>query len=255
MVWVINGGFDLGFGRLSDRMRANGNEHATVLLRPATTLLKVVVWLVAIISWFDNLGFNVTTMIAGLGVGGIAVGLAAQKSIENLIGAITIYAAEPIRIGDFCKAGNTLGIVEEIGLRFTTLRTLDRTKVTIPNANLANMDIENFTRRDKILYRRTVRLRNDTTPEQIRSVLDGVRSMLIEHPKIDPEPARIRFIEFGEYSLNLDVFTYIKTINYGEYLEIVEDLNLKILDIVAATGTLLALPTRSIRIEDKEHAS
>lgn len=255
IVWVINGGIELGFGRLSDRMRANGNEHATVLLRPATTLLKVTIWLVAFISWLDNLGFNVTTMIAGLGVGGVAVGLAAQKSIENLIGAITIYAAEPIRIGDFCKAGDTLGIVEEIGLRFTTLRTLDRTLVTIPNASLANTNIENYTRRDKILYRRTLRLRNDSSPDQIRAVLDGVREMMESHPEVDPVPARARFTEYGEHSLNLDIFTYIKTTDFNRYLEIVEDLNLKILDIVAAAGTRLALPARSVRFEEESAAA
>lgn len=142
-----------------------------------------------------------------------------------------------------------MGVVDEIGLRFTTFRTLDRTLVTIPNANLANMDIENLTRRDKILYRRTLRLRNDTTPDQIRIVLDGVRDMLKEHPDVDPEPARVRFTEYGEYSLNLDVFTYIKTRDFNKYLEIVEDLNLRVLDIISAAGTQLALPARSVRLE------
>lgn len=186
-------------------MRANGNEHATVLLRPASTLIKTIILLIAFISWLDNLGFNVTTMIAGLGVGGIAVGLAAQKSIENLIGGITLYAAEPIRIGDFCRAGTTLGVVQEIGIRFTTIRTLDRTLVTIPNANLANMDIENYTRRDKILFRKKLHLCNDTMPIQLRTILDDVRDMLKQHPDIDPVPARIRFTEYGEHSLDLDI--------------------------------------------------
>lgn len=249
IVWLITGLIELGFGRLRDRMRAAGNDHATVLLKPASTLLKVVVWLVALISWLDNLGFNVTTMLAGLGVGGIAVGLAAQKSIENLIGGITLYAAEPIRIGDFCKAGGTLGVVDEIGLRFTTIRTLDRTLVTIPNANLANMDIENYTRRDKILFRRTLRLRNDTTPDQIRSVLDDVHLLLQEHESVDPVPARIRFKEYGEHSLDLEIFAYISTKDFNEYLAIVEELNLRILDIIEAAGTQLAVPARSVTLE------
>ena len=249
IVWLVTGAIELAFGRLGDRMRAHGNDHATVLLRPAATLAKVVVLLIAVISWLDNLGVNVTTMIAGLGVGGIAIGLAAQKSIENLIGGITLYAAEPIRIGDFCRAGSITGVVEEIGLRFTALRSLDRTLITIPNANLASMDIENYTRRDKILYRRTLRLRNDTAPDQIRSVLDEVRDMFSAHTDIDPEPARIRFTEYGEHSLNLDIFAYIKTKDFNRYLEIVEDLNLRILDIVSAAGTQLALPARSVRLE------
>ena len=249
ITWVITGLVGLAFGQLGDRMKENGNEQATVLLRPAATLVKVIVILIAAISWLDNLGFNVSAMLTGLGVGGIAIGLAAQKSIENLIGGITLYTAQPVRIGDFCRVGDTLGIVEEIGLRSTAIRTLERTLVTIPNASMANMDIENLTERDKILYRRRVRLRNDTTPDQVRAVLDGVRNMFVKHPDVDPEPARIRFTEYGEHSLNLEIFAYITTKDFNEYLESVEDLNLLILDIIAAAGTRLALPARSVRLE------
>ena len=142
-------------------------------------------------------------------------------------------------------------MVEEIGLRATMIRTLDRILVTIPNSSMVNMDIENLTKRDKILYRRTVRLRNDTTPDQIRVVLDGVREMFKSHPDVDPEPARIRFTEYGEHSLNLEIFTYIKTNDFDEYLESIEDLNLRILDIIFLAGTQLALPARSVRLEGK----
>ncbi len=249
LTWVITGLIGLAFGRLGDRMRKNGNEQAIVLLRPAATLIKVIIILIAAISWLDNLGFNVSAMLAGLGVGGIAIGLAAQKSIENLIGGITLYAAQPMRIGDFCRVGKTLGVVEEIGLRSTMIRTLDRTLVTIPNANMASMDIENLTKRDKILYRRILRLRNDTTPDQVRTVLDEVRKMFEVHPDVDPVPARIRFTEYGEHSLNMEIFAYIKTKDFNEYLGSIEDLNLRILDIIAAAGTQLALPARSVRLE------
>jgi len=236
-------------------MKANGNEQAIVLLRPAATLVNVIIILIAAISWLDNLGFNVSAMLTGLGVGGIAIGLAAQKSIENLLGGITLYAAQPIRIGDFCRAGSTLGVVEEIGLRSTAIRTLERTLVTIPNASMASLDIENLTKRDKILYRRVVRLRNDTTPDQVRAVLNGARKMFETHADVDPVPARIRFTEYGEHSLDLEVFAYITTSDFNEYLESVEDLNLRILDIIAAAGTELALPARSVRLEGEGPAA
>jgi len=103
--------------------------------------------------------------------------------------------------------------------------------------------------RDKILFSRTVRLRNDTTPDQLRTILSGVRNMFESHPDVDPVPARIRFTEYGEHSLNLEVFAYIKTKDFNEYLGSVEDLNLRILDIIAAAGTQLALPARSVRLE------
>ncbi len=255
VAWLITGLIELGFGRLSDHLKKNQNEQATVLLRPAATLIKIIVFLIAIISWLDNLGFNVTTMLAGLGVGGIAVGLAAQKSIENLIGAITLYAAQPVRIGDFCKAGNTLGVIEEIGLRSTTMRTLDRTLVTIPNANFANLDIENLSERDKILYRHTIRLRNDTTPEQIRTVLENVNSMFKAHKEVDPEPARIRFTRYGEHSLDLEIFAYIKTSDFNLYLSVIEDLNLRILEIIKGTGAELALPAGVMNMPNRAISS
>ena len=252
IAWLLTGFIELAFARLAERMRHAGNEHAIMLLRPATTLVKVIIMLIALLSWLDNLGFSVTALLTGLGVGGIAVGLAAQKSIENLIGAITLYVSQPVSIGDFCRVGKALGVVEEIGLRATMLRTLDRTIVTIPNAVFVNMDIENLTSRDRILYRRRIRLRNDTTPDQVRAILDKVRSMFLEHKAVNPDPARIRFIEYGEYALELEAFAYINTCDFNEYLGTVEDLNLRIMDIIEAAGSQLAVPARVVHMDQQE---
>lgn len=252
IAWLLTAFIELAFARLAKRMKHAGNKQAVMLLRPATTMVKVTILLIALLSWLDNLGFSVTALLAGLGIGGIAVGLAAQKSIENLIGAITMYIAQPVSIGDFCRVGSTLGVVEQIGLRATMLRTLDRTIVNIPNAVLVNMDIENLTSRDKILYRRRIRLRNDTTPDQVRVILENVRSMFLEHKAVNPDPARIRFIEYGEYSLELEAFAYINTCDFNEYLGTVEDLNLRIMDIIEAAGSQLAVPARVVQIEQQE---
>ena len=252
IAWLLTGFIKLVFARMAERMKHAGNEHAIRLLRPATTLVNVIILLIALLSWLDNLGFSVTALLTGLGVGGIAVGLAAQKSIENLIGAVTLLISQPVNIGDFCRVGNTLGVVEEIGLRATMLRTLDRTIVTIPNAVFANMDIENLTSRDRILYRRRIRLRNDTTPDQVRAILDNVRSMFLEHNEVNPDPARIRFIEYGEYALELEAFAYINTCDFNEYLGTVEDLNLRIMDIIEAAGSQLAVPARVVQIDQQE---
>ena len=252
IAWLLTGFIKLVFARMAERMKHAGNEHAIRLLRPATTLVNVIILLIALLSWLDNLGFSVTALLTGLGVGGIAVGLAAQKSIENLIGAVTLLISQPVNIGDFCRVGNTLGVVEEIGLRATMLRTLDRTIVTIPNAVFANMDIENLTSRDRILYRRRIRLRNDTTPDQVRAILDNVRSMFLEHNEVNPDPARIRFIEYGEYALELEAFAYINTCDFNEFLGTVEDLNLRIMDIIEAAGSQLAVPARVVQIDQQE---
>ena len=240
--WLFIGIVNLFIFRLAERMEKNGNSNGALMLRPAVRASKVIVILIAIMVWLDNMGFSISTLLAGLGVGSIAVALAAQKSIENLIGAITLYSAQPIRVGEFCRVGNTVGTIEEIGLRATQLRTLDHTLINIPNASLANMEIENISQRQKILYRHKIRLRADSTPEQVREVLKGIRLLLDTHSRVDPVPARVRFKEFGEYSLDLEVFAYLKTINYNEYLEIAESLNIQIIDVIAQAGTSIAVP-------------
>ncbi|NOR79324.1 MAG: mechanosensitive ion channel [Methyloprofundus sp.] len=242
--WLLIGVVNLFISRLVDRMEQGGNIHGSLMLRPAARAGKVIVILIAIMVWLDNMGFSISTLLAGLGVGSIAIALAAQKSIENLIGAITLYSAQPIRVGEFCRVGNAVGTIEEIGLRATQLRTLDHTLINIPNGSLANMEIENISQRQKILYRHKIRLRADSTPEQLREVLKSIRQLLDTHSRIDPVPARVRFKEFGEYSLDLEVFAYLNTMDYNEYLEIAEDLNIQIIDVIAQAGTSIAVPVQ-----------
>jgi MscS family membrane protein len=248
LLWVMLGVVDLIIHRFADRMKRNGQHDAVVLLKPAATGIKLVIILLAILSWMDNLGYQVTTILAGLGVGGVAVALAAQKSLENLIGSITIYASHPIRVGDFCKFGDTLGVVEEIGLRATQLRTLARTVVHIPNAMFASGQIENLTQRDKILYRTRLRLSYNDKPDQVKQVLAKIRELIGEHEFIDEENSRVRFLEFGEYAQELELYAYIKTRDFVEYLEHREDINLKINDIVESAGAHLTVPAKSISL-------
>lgn len=245
ILWVMLGVIDMIVYRLADRMKRNGQQDAVVLLRPASTATKLIVVVIAVISWMDNLGYQLTSILAGLGVGGIAVALAAQKSLENLIGSITIYMSQPVRVGDFCKFGDSLGTVEEIGLRATQLRTLARTVVHIPNAQFAAGTVENLTQRDKILYRTRLRLSYNDTPDQVKQVLAKVRELIEQHEFIDEENSRVRFLEFGEYAQELELYVYIKTQDFAEYLEQREDINLKINDIVASVGVKLVMPTNT----------
>lgn len=237
------------------RLRAKGSMQADVLLRPAAAAVKIIVVMIALAIWLENLGFNVTTLVAGLGVGGLAVALAAQKSVENLIGAITLYASAPVRVGDFCRFGEKLGSVEEIGLRSTRIRTLDRTVIHVPNAAFADLQLENFADREKVWYHPQLRLRCDTTPDQVRYILVEVRKMLYAHPKVDPDPARVRFTGIGTDALLLDVFAYVPTKDYNEYLEVAEDLNLRIVDIVAECSTGLAVPTQAVFVEESRRTN
>ena len=253
--WVMLGIVDVIISRLADRMMLNGQKDAVVLLKPASTGIKLTIMLFAILMWMDNLGFEVSTVLAGLGVGGIAVALASQKSLENLIGSITIYASQPVKVGDFCKFGTTTGVVEEIGLRSTQLRTLSRTIVHIPNAMFASDKIENLTQRDKILYRTRLRLSYDDTPEQVKQVLEKIRALIDEHEFIDEEGSRVRFLEFGEYAQELELYVYIKTKDFAEYLEHREDVNLKINDIVASVGVKLVIPAKTTYLNNVADSS
>lgn len=246
--WMLLGVVDLIMHRLADRMTRNGQQDAVVLLKPAATGIKLIIALLAIITWMGNLGYQVTTILAGLGVGGIAMALAAQKSLENLIGSITIYMSQPVCVGDFCKFGDTTGVVEEIGLRSTQLRTLARTVVHIPNALFASGKIENLTQRDKILYRTRLRLSYSDRPAQVKQVLTKIRVLINQHNFIDKESSRVRFLEFGEYAQELELYVYIKTKNFVEYLEHREDINLKINDIIEAAGAHLTVPASSISL-------
>ncbi len=248
--WVMLGIIDLIVYRFAERMRRNGQKDGVVLLRPAALGTKLVIGIFTALYWFDNLGYEVTTLIAGLGVGGIAVALAAQKSLENLIGAIMIYTSQPVRVGDFCKFKTTEGTVEEIGLRSTKLRTLARTVVHIPNAMFSSEEIENLTQRDKILYRTRLRLSYEVEPEKIRGVLGGIREMISEQDFIDNENSRVRFLEFGKYAQELELFIYLVTRDYAEYLKYREDVNLMLVDILASQDVKLTLPAHLTHVAD-----
>ena len=255
LVWLLIGLVDMIMANIAERMRKRGQADATVLLRPAKTIIRITLIIIGIITWLDNMGYQVTTLLAGLGVGGVAVAFAAQRSLENLLGSIMIYSSQPVRVGDFCLFGNTLGVVEEIGLRATQLRTLDRTVVHIPNAKFSTDIIENLTQRDKILYRTRLRLALNTTATQMQKVLDGIRELIERDEMIDEESSRIRFLEFGEYAQEIELYVYIKTTDFIEYLKCREDINLQVSAIIESCDTNLAVPTRITRLEGEPSAS
>jgi MscS family membrane protein len=244
LAWIGLRCLDLTAQWMARRFETRGLTGAKVLLRPAVILVKVLVISVAVMLWIENLGYEVTTLLAGLSISGVAVAFAAQKSLENIFGAATLYSSQPVRVGDFCRFGNHVGTVEEIGLRATHVRTLDRTIITVPNGEFVTMHLENYSKRDRFWYHPCLKLRYETTPEQIRYVLVEVRKMLYAHPKILSESLWVRFQGFKDYSLDVDVFAYIGVTDYNESLEVAEDLNLRIMDIVAGAGTDFAIPAQ-----------
>lgn len=202
---------------------------------------------VTVLFWGGNrLGLPLYGLLAGVGISGLAIALAAQGTLENFLGSLNLFGDRPVRVGDFCRYGSALGTIEEIGLRSTRIRGLDRTVTAIPNADLSKMQITNFTRRDRMLLRATLGLRYETSPEQLRHVLAKLRALLLAHPKVTPDPARVRFVGFGAASLDLEVFAYVATRDYDDFLAIQEDLYLRMLDVVAASGTGFAFPSQTL---------
>jgi len=247
--WVLLAGVTLVRDVYSEHLEGLGKPGAVVLLAPATNAVRILIVIAAILVWLDNVGFNITTLLAGLGVGGLAVALALQRPLEDVLGALSLYTQQPVRIGDFCRIGNELGTVEVIGLRTTRLRTLANSVLAIPNAKLATEQIDNYSARHMILYRPQLRLRYDTSREQLQQILDSIREMLAAHEHIVQDAPRVRFIGFGEDALILEIFAYLATNDYAQYLELAEDVNMKVLGIIGAAGTNLALPTRAMYVE------
>jgi len=246
VAWVFIRSLDIILGYWNDKLIRNDREHAIVLLRPAATAIKIVIIMIATLVWLDNIGYRISTLLAGLGIGGLAVALAAQKSIENLIGAATLYVAAPVRVGDFCRFGEQLGTVEEIGLRSTRIRTLERTIISVPNADFSAMPLENFADREKIRFSPKLHFRYGTKSEQIKQIIIEIEKLLNEHVSVDDKPNIARFMGFGTYSLEINVLAFIMTTDYLEYMEIAEELNMRILEIIDEAGAELATPAHGL---------
>ena len=222
-------------------------EAANAVIRLSATLMKalaVIVGLVVIFYYFA--GINLTAVVAGLGIGGIAVAFAAQKSIENFFGGLFLVWDKPIRLGDFCRAGEYQGTVEHIGIRSTQIRTLARTVVSIPNGQLSSISVENFAMRDRYLFRHTLNLRYETTADQLRFVLARIRELLYQHPRVDSTTARVRFIGFGQSSLDVEIFAYVLETVQEAFLAVQEDLLLRVMDLVEAGGSGFAFPSQTL---------
>lgn len=216
------------------------------LIRISARLLGAVAGAGLLVVGADWLGVPVYGVIAGLGVGGLAFALAAKPSLENLIGGLNLFADKPIKVGDLCKYGTEVGTIEAIGIRSTRIRSKDRTLTTIPNGMLATIPVANLTQRDQMLIQSVIGVRYETRPEQLRYLLAKIREMLLGHPRIQPDSARARFIGFAASSLDIEVFAYVMTRDGVEFLEIREDLLLRIMDIVKQCGTDFAFPSQTL---------
>jgi MscS family membrane protein len=224
----------------------------TQLVILISKVIAVLCSIYVLIHLAETLSVPIAPMIAGLGVGGLAVALAVRPTLENAVAGFVLFADKPVKVGEFCAFGDKLGTVEQIGLRSVQVRGLDRTVITIPNAEFSQMQITNFSRRDSNLYHKTLGLRYETSADQLRLVLARLRELLIRHPMVSMEPARVRFVGYGDFSLDVEIFAFVHTREWGEFLAVQEDLNLRIKDIVEGAGTGFAFPSQTLYVERGE---
>lgn len=241
LFWLSVAVVDLSAGRLRFALREKHQGFYSVLPL-ASRITKLIILALMIVAVLSSWGYNTTTILAGLGVGGIAIALAAQKTIENLFGGVSIISDRPVSVGDYCKFGDKEGTVEDIGLRSTRVRAPDRTLVTVPNGQFSSMTIENISARDKMLFHFTLNLHRDTTPDQVRILLIAIKKILTENPKLEAGAAPVHLANVGKESLDLEMSAYVLTRNGDEFTQTQQDLYLQILDAVEAAGTKVAPP-------------
>jgi MscS family membrane protein len=209
-------------------------------------MIKALVFVIAVFFILGVLGFNMSTALAGVGIGTLAVGFGAQKTIENLFGGVSVLGDEVIRVGDVCKFGDRTGTVEDIGLRSTRVRTEERTLLAIPNGTVATINVENLSRRDKILFKTVLGLHLETPPDHLRSVLSEIGTILTANPKIERDTVRVRLTELASTSLNVELLCYVLTRDFNEFAAVREDLLLQIMHLVEDSGTTLASPSQTL---------
>jgi MscS family membrane protein len=231
--------------RIGKSLTARGLLAQRSIVSLARRFTEVTIFLFVTLFALRILGLDISTALAGVGIGGIALGLGAQKTFENLFGGISILFDKVVLIGDTCKINNQLGVVEDIGLRSTRLRTNERTLLSIPNGTMATSTIENLRTRDKFLCQQTIRLRYDLSPDHVRYVLEALRNVLSEDPKVEESTARVRFNKFADYALEVEIYCYILERDANEFLARQEALLLKVMETLDKAGAVVALPTQT----------
>ena len=250
VTWAASRMIELGHAVWLKRLQKSGQDSAIPLLKPAKTFVNILLILLAVLVWLDNLGFNVGALLAGLGVGGVAFALAVQDTLKNLIGSVMVLLDKPYRVGQRIVAKGHDGVVEEIGLRSTKLRLLSGHQATIPNEQMANTDIENIERRPNIRRLFNIAIRYDTPLEKVDRAVKIVEGILDNHEGMDPElTPRVYFNEFNRDSLNIIVLFWYHPPDYWAFMALSQRINKQIMQAFETEGIAFALPSQTVFTE------
>jgi len=249
IVWGVLRAIDVIITHASRAAWVSTRPTSRSLLSLVARILKVVVVVIATVSFLGAVGLPIGSLLAGLGIGGIAIAFGAQKTIENLFGAFALGIDQPLREGDFVKIDpDVTGTVEAIGLRSTRVRTLDRTIVSLPNGRLADSRIETFGVRDRIRFAHVIGLVYGTTAAQLRQVMDGFERVLKAQPELYNNEIVVRLMQFGASSLDVEVMCAFVTADYAAFRVVREKVLLGFMEVIEAAGTSLAFPTRTVHV-------
>jgi MscS family membrane protein len=249
LVWVIFSLIGYADRRIREYLTKNNLSSTQSMVQLGRRLLQALVLLGAILIGLSGFGFDITAALAGLGIGGLAVAFAAQKTLENVFGGLTLLGDRSIRVGDSCQFATTVATVEDIGLRATRFRTEKRSVLYIPNGQLATMNIENLGQRDQILFRHTIGVKYGMQADEMQGMLTELRELLEKDERVSPEGRRVQFLKFGTYSLDIEFFAYILTNDYPEFLKIQEELLLQIMQVVKRHDSDFAFPSQTLYVE------
>ena len=227
--------------------RDMGVYHFIPLIKKTARIFLIVIAVVLVVQ---NLGYSVGSLLAGMGIGGLALALAAQESLSNFFGSVSIVADRPFKVGDWIQVGSRIdGDVEEIGLRSTKVRTWSKSQLTIPNKVLANEIIENWSRMPKRRVKQYIGVTYSTSPENMEGLVEDIRKLLRSDEDVNQDFILVNFTDFGDSALQILVYYFTKTTKWLEYMDIRQRINLEIMKLVTARGSSMAFPTRTLHLD------
>jgi MscS family membrane protein len=236
--------------RMRNRALAHGHAGTGSLMLLGERIVKAIVFVMAVFSILGILGVNLTTALAGVGIGTLAIAFGAQQTIANLFGGVSVLWDEVIHVGDVCKFGDRTGTVEDIGLRSTRVRTEERTLLAIPNGTVATINVENLSRREKILFKTVLGFHLDTSADQLRAALAEIRRVLTSNPKIETSTVRVRLLELASAAINVELVCYVLTLDFDVFAQAREDSLLQIMKFVEDSGASLAKPSQTLYLSE-----
>ena len=249
-LWRLIDGLGAYFSARAARSSSSLDDQLVPFI---TKSMKVFLVLTGVLVVAQNMGYSISGLIASLGIGGIAVAMAAKDTIANVFGSIMILIDRPFTIGDWIKTSEFEGVVEEVGFRSTRIRTFAKTVVNVPNSMLANMVIDNIDARPKRRVKMRIGITYSTSPKQMQDAIKGIENILKYHVGVDQEFSLVKFDEFEDCSLSIFLYYFTKTTHWEEYLQIRQEVNMEIMKLLESLELEFAFPTRTVHLQQEQH--